>query len=237
MSCIITYKGQKYSEEQFKEYFINNKQEFATSIAKNKDVIDSFKRKMEGIDFVFSQSPELASIGSKAQYLKYLSTIFKTSKVKDIVYHTNNQGRIEFGTRGEKGLFVTPTWELAKTYKSGPYGKRFQLLINSNNVLELSELELMKGLKRGNEDTQKYSEEDYTEYVVFEPEQIHILGNKQDIEGFKEFVSGEPITKKTISKKINDIDNYKGTGISKEEWNTLSTKEKEVLLWQKKNCK
>ena len=62
MSCVITYKGQKYSEEQFKEYFINNKQEFATSIAKNKDVIDSFKRKMEGIDFVFSQSPELAAL-------------------------------------------------------------------------------------------------------------------------------------------------------------------------------
>jgi hypothetical protein len=28
------------------------------------------------------------------------------------------------------------------------------------------------------------------EIVVFEPEQIHILGSKQDIEGFKEFVSG-----------------------------------------------
>ena len=41
MSCIITYKGQKYSEEQFKEYFINNKQEFITSIAKNKDVIEN----------------------------------------------------------------------------------------------------------------------------------------------------------------------------------------------------
>ncbi len=54
--CIITYKGQKYSEEQFKEYFINNKQEFTTFIAKNKDVMDSFKRKMEGINFVFSQS-------------------------------------------------------------------------------------------------------------------------------------------------------------------------------------
>ena len=61
MSCIITYKGKKYSEEQFKEYFINNKQEFATSIAKNKDVIDSFKRKMKGIDYVFSQSPELTN--------------------------------------------------------------------------------------------------------------------------------------------------------------------------------
>lgn len=32
MSCIITYKCKKYSEEQFKEYFINNKQEFATSV-------------------------------------------------------------------------------------------------------------------------------------------------------------------------------------------------------------
>jgi hypothetical protein len=120
-------------------------------------------------------------------YSQYLDTIFPDSQVKDISYHTNTQGRIEFGTRGEKGLFVTPTWELAKTYKPGPYGKRFQLLINSSNVLELSELELMKGLKRGNEDTQKYSEEDYTEYVVFEPEQIHILGSKQDIEGFKKF--------------------------------------------------
>lgn len=53
--CIITYKGKKYSEEQFKEHFINNKNEFATFIVKNKDVIDSFKRKMESIDYVFSQ--------------------------------------------------------------------------------------------------------------------------------------------------------------------------------------
>jgi hypothetical protein len=29
-------------------------------------------------------------------------------------------------------------------------------------------------------------------YTVFEPEQIHILGGKQDIEGFKEFVSTQP---------------------------------------------
>jgi hypothetical protein len=64
MSCIITYKGKQYSEEKFKEYFINNKNEFATSISKNKDVIDSFKRKVEAIDGIFKDSPELASIGS-----------------------------------------------------------------------------------------------------------------------------------------------------------------------------
>jgi hypothetical protein len=141
-----------------------------------------------GVEELFNDNPELASIGTQEQYSQYLDSVFPDSQVKDIVYHTNTQSRIEFGTRGEKGLFVTPTWELAKTYKPGPYGKRFQLLINSNNILKLPELELMKGLKKGNEDTQKYSEEDYTEYVVFKPEQIHILGNKQDVEGFKEFV-------------------------------------------------
>lgn len=67
MSCVIIYKGRKYSEEQFKEYFINNKQEFVTSIAKNKYVIDSFKRKMEAIDGVFKDSPELAKQRIKAQ--------------------------------------------------------------------------------------------------------------------------------------------------------------------------
>lgn len=35
------------------------------------------------------------------------------------------------------------------------------------------------------------------EIVVFEPEQIHILGSKQDIEGFKEFVGGESKSKQT----------------------------------------
>jgi hypothetical protein len=32
------------------------------------------------------------------------------------------------------------------------------------------------------------------EAVVFEPEQIHILGNKQDVEGFKKFVEGNKVT-------------------------------------------
>jgi len=41
----------------------------------------------EGIDFVFEQNPELAQIGTKEQYSKYLEYIFPESKVKDIVYH------------------------------------------------------------------------------------------------------------------------------------------------------
>lgn len=139
MSCIIKYKGKKYSEEQFKEYFINNKQEFATSIAKNKDVIDSFKRKMEGIDFVFSQSPELASVGSKAQYLQYLSTIFPNSKVKDIVYHGSDVenlqqfnlkyfGQKDVGDRGY-GIYLSKDKNVARGY--GKY--LYNVLVNIQN--------------------------------------------------------------------------------------------------------
>ena len=56
MSCIITYKGNKYTQEQFKEYISSNKNEFSHIIASNKNVIDSFKRKMEGVDInLYSQ--------------------------------------------------------------------------------------------------------------------------------------------------------------------------------------
>ena len=42
-------------------------------------------------------------------------------------------------------------------------------------------------------------EEGSNEYVVFEPEQIHILGSKQDIEGFKEFASN-PVQRVNLDK-------------------------------------
>lgn len=279
--CIITYKGKKYSEEQFKEYFINNKQEFATSIARNKDVIDSFKRKMEGIDFVFSQSPELASVGSKAQYLQYLSTIFKTSKVKDIVYHGTNEkfdkfDKTKLGTKTvnetNKLGFYFSTKRIAEIFNGNfnlsdflfhirdsqkeskkffeklqvRYGKEkaieiYKELINLTNdstgLHSLSKLDAPDskiipsllniknpfyiegidfiGMTRGGgiegsklikskikkEDsiiikkaTEEFEGEDEVQddnYVVFEPEQIHILSSKADIQGFKNFMSFE----------------------------------------------
>jgi hypothetical protein len=144
----------------------------------------------EGVEELFNENPEL-----------YLETIFPDSKVKDIVYHTNTRGRIET-FNSEKGLFVTPTLELAKTYKPGLNGKRFQLLINAKKIDEVSEETIMDGKKQSG-DTLMYSEPDYTEYVVFEPEQIHILGSKQDIEGFKEFVNKQP--KPTIDYTSLDV--------------------------------
>jgi len=264
MSCIITYKGQKYSEKQFKEYFINNKQEFVTSIAKNKNVIDSFKRKMEGIDYVFSQSPELASIGSKAQYLQYLSTIFKTSKLKDIVYHGSNQKinqfeikkepLIHFGSknaalqRGDVLNQVLLNVKDLQTIKDGMWflgtdegGLLKELL--GRNILTIEEVKsineaknkairespyfhenyrmaLPEGEKAGNKKLQEIfkdknigfeyinlsEDKGSTSYAIPSQEQIHILGSKQDIEGFKKYVNKNNPIQQTITDLFNDLE-------------------------------
>jgi hypothetical protein len=210
MSCIITYNGNKYTQEQFKEYISSNKNEFSHIIASNKNVIDSFKRKMEGIDYVFSQSPELASIGNKAQYLQYLSTIFKTSKVKDIVYRGDdyfeeNKGFLNKANdkKYTNGVYFAKSKREAASYSSNrkvysaiikldnpiqsevlPEYKKDKL---NNNALTLEEISNLK--KEGHDGLDiTLKQESGFEYLVFEPKQIHILGSNQDIEGFKEFV-------------------------------------------------
>ena len=233
MNCIITYKGSKYTQEQFKEYISNHKNEFSHVIASNKNVIDSFKRKMEGIDFVFSQSPELASIGSKIQYLQYLSTIFKTSKVKDIVYHGSDinfesfdfsKGKDEISKMGvmagslqaAQRASMTNTPEQIKQFQEwenkGLYPKGFTdnmkskagfikpLLFNLTNPFIAPDFDTLLGKNKKdfkNNDgfiitpvhraSQNYLDTGL-EYLVFEPEQIHVLGSKLDVQGFKDFM-------------------------------------------------
>ena len=70
--------------------------------------------------------------------------------------------------------------------------------------------EVGETLKRASEvvlDTETFC----AEIVVFEPEQIHILGSKQDIEGFKEFVEGKPAKEiekpeEEIKEEFTDVD-------------------------------
>ena len=288
MSCIITHKGKRYSEEQFKEYFINNKQEFVTSIAKNKDVMDSFKRKMEGIDFVFSQSPELASIGSKTQYLEYLSTIFPNSKVKDIVYHISDKTLIpkkgqlhfytDFSTRNSKNYkfhilknvesklinketdeknsilnsaenyifdnfnyeFFTAEWyrdplnfynEIANKAKEDARtdvieylrGKETFAILNIQNPhnenIESLNKTTVDAIKNNIKTDGIIGQESWgyglskteKEVVVFDPEQIHILSSKKDLEMFRNFIN---FTKSEYAKH-GDIQQFRDYIMSK----------------------
>jgi hypothetical protein len=56
----------------------------------------------------------------------------------------------------------------------------------------------------------------HDEYIVFEPEQIHVIGGKNDIEGFKEFVQGKQFQKLTAEEKAKTIEQ-----VTKEQNNSL----------------
>ena len=283
MSCIITYKGKQYSEQQFKEYFINSKNEFATSIAKNKDVIDSFKRRMEAIDSVFKDFPELASIGTKAQYIQYLSTIFPNSKVKDIVYHGSTDNPTNKKSR-ELGIFFTDDKNAANIYAVKYKGDEFedsiiqsivkkfglnptieqikseiaffekmgatkeqierdakkyqeyiqnnkgiteQAILNIENPKNLTVKDWFDNyddsssslkenadgllLKGGEQSNNRIYDAGENQIVVFQPEQIHILSSKKDLEMFKNFIN---FTKSEYA-KYGDIQQFRDYIMSK----------------------
>jgi gamma-glutamyl-gamma-aminobutyrate hydrolase PuuD len=60
---------------------------------------------------------------------------------------------------------------------------------NSSSLKENSDGLLLKG---GKQSDNRIYDAGENQIVVFEPEQIHILGSKQDIEGFKNWVSSTP---------------------------------------------
>lgn len=145
---------------------------------------------------------------AKAAYSQYLDTIFPDSKVKDIVYHgtTNKFDKFELGhtnaagkkTNTEGFHFIA---EPGKSFYKEKYGQLLSVILNIKNPVKdnryekaleyLSERDKRVFKSEGYDSGIKYFEDEdgEFEYVVFEPEQIHILGSKQDIQGFKQFIA------------------------------------------------
>lgn len=121
---------------------------------------------------------------------------------------------LEYGYRNEEsGLLVY----LHKQGKIDSDTLWDALYSNRNTMMQILQNALgSNGYRYINEVEDKGS----TSYVVFEPEQIHILGNKQDIEGFKEFVGKSTQTVESyraqeqaeLSQRIPNIENYKVDG-------------------------
>jgi len=92
------------------------------------------KEYKEGVDFVFEQNPELAKLGTKEDYSKYLKTIFPESKVKNIVYHGTTKSFEEFdkdklGTSTKNitntlGFYFVPNKKVADIFIKG---KKFSM--------------------------------------------------------------------------------------------------------------
>jgi predicted kinase len=159
-------------------------------------------------------------------YSQYLDTIFPDSKVKDIVYHgttiNNLQSIIEKGFSKDKQRntgFHLGTKEAANnaviSVRPAENRRIVPVIINSKNpertadtinVDKDGDLEWQDKIQKAKGDSFIYenNREDNGKdsYVVFEPEQIHILGTKQDIEGFKQFVDNKnfAISEETVER-------------------------------------
>jgi len=161
------------------------------------------------INNIFESNPELASIGNEEQYSQYLDTIFPDSQVKDIVSHNSpnkfekfnvNRGRLGVGVYFGLGY---------KIYNTGQYN--YNALLNIKNLKRYDKGEFVITANKLYPSQDQYSTKPQdtlrtadeasgidgyvstspvgTEFLIFEPEQIHILGSKQDIEGFKKYVN------------------------------------------------
>ncbi|MFA6273993.1 MAG: hypothetical protein WC662_02425 [Candidatus Paceibacterota bacterium] len=152
----------------------------------------------------------------KAQelYSKYLDTIFPDSKVKDIVYHRTGEkfdvfDKSKINKTNANRFYFSP-------FNTGRYGEYvIQAILNIKNLAMPSNDEFINDLnkrhpeytkgksqwfhlpshiyvnadKYGYDGVFEYEGTNDDEYSVYHPEQIHILGSKQDIQNFKEFVS------------------------------------------------
>lgn len=172
----------------------------------------------EGIDFVFEQTPELASIGTKEEYSEYLDTIFPKTKFKKIVFHNTSanfekfdrqfisQGNTSFG----EGFYFTDKIDNHKGFRGS--NRIFASIVNLQRIFqdsaeEKNQRELPKNNPYVNsherlldvkEQHNIFVEENFdgviakyndkNEIIVFNPDNIHILGSQEDLEKFKLFL-------------------------------------------------
>lgn len=148
-------------------------------------------------------------------YSQYLDTIFPDSKVKDIVYHGTDAEFDDFddkfiskkdpGYYG-KGFYFGKTLEGAKNVVFAYANRQAKpseikaAILNLKTPLKIQSGDFSytgKNLE-GYDGAYEYSPAKYNDsgidsiennIVVKSSSQIHILGNKQDVEGFKQFVS------------------------------------------------
>jgi len=141
---------------------------------------------------IFNNNPELASIGTPEEYSDYLDSIFPDSKVKDIVYH----GTKAYSPSGaEKPKFETFDKSFigkGQGLRSDDMAKGFYF--GSYNIADKTGTRVIPAIldiQEVNDTTVRRDTVDFDTkgdvFVVEEPEQIHILGSKQDIQKFKEY--------------------------------------------------
>jgi hypothetical protein len=175
-----------------------------------------------GVSELFESNPKLVNIGTQEQYSQYLDTIFPDSKVKDIVYHGTQSEEFrgdKFIENSEfEGIFLSKNINYARSVQGEADRKVIFAIVNTINPLispltisnfsweytkdealqeinniQTSNYDSISGIDNIDGEFNKGVEN--SDVIVVKPEQIHILGSKQDIKDFEKFVNQKSIVK------------------------------------------
>ena len=164
----------------------------------------------ESVSELFDSNPELANIGTQQLYSQYLEQIFPNSKVKDIVYHGTDT---KFEGFLEDNLNYFGTQAIAKGYGKNLYPVVIEInkpyYEDGGNLSNQSYEDLYNKLDESGSDG--FISNGKNLFIPKTEEQIHMLGGKQDIEGFKEFVSNKSAQVENIEAQAVNW-NYKKAG-------------------------
>ncbi len=184
------------TETQF-DYIINEMKFDFKSLFKKDKIKD-------GVGYVFAMHPKLSDIGTPSQYSKYLDSIYPSSKFKNIVFHGSLKGKFEKMDKQYYMTYWTTSWDYLM---SSPIWASYQTaaILNVKNPLYSDK-------PMGDVDPDltpqymapRYTPEKYDAVIGIDSGQesyggltiavrnkivdVHILGTKDDMEGFKKFV-------------------------------------------------
>jgi hypothetical protein len=139
------------------------------------------------------------------------------SKVKDIVYHfstvkidkpNKEKFTLSANINRRKGFFgisknINPGNNFANVEGTIPHAMLFDMKNPDFGDFSIIPPIVAKDDSKDSAIIKQRGDIDY--YSVFEPEQIHILGSKQDVEGFKEFLSDTQKTEDYFNEEIKKI--------------------------------
>lgn len=165
-----------------------------------------------GVEQLFESFPELANIGTPEQYSEYLDSIFPNSKVKDIVYHGTSGYSKMTGEelpkfdKFDKSFIGKKNGLRSDDMAKGFYFGTYQIADRVGTRI----IPTILNIEEENTTTVRRNTKDFDTigdvFVVFEPEQIHILGSKQDIEGFRKFTKSNLNLSEEEARKIQEED-------------------------------
>lgn len=178
------------------------------NILENAPTIETISLEKD-IDRIYESTPELSLIGTKEEYSQYLSTIFPESSIKEIVWH----GSLDNITSDFKSNQHFGSFEAAKSRNE------FKKQVMANMTMEEYYYPAVLDIKKAkrmedadyawDEKIGTAKEEGYDgivylnnnegknkdSYLVFDSNQIHILGAKADLDSFKGFVERSKVAK------------------------------------------